>query len=158
MANVVLGAGSVPRSAIITASAKYNGNSQINLEADNININSTPITDFVVAEGTSNSWHYRKWNSGKAECWCRVVTSGFTSGWVAHGNNYVKLFEKPLPFTGKQFISAQVSTDYYGYATVENARSTTWLTKFSTNICESMGSEGVDQDHAITMYWLGTWK
>lgn len=158
MANVVLGTGSVPKSAIITASAKYNGNSQINLEADNININSMPITDFVVAEGTSNSWHYRKWNSGKAECWCRVVTSGFTSGWVAHGNNYVKLFEKPLPFTGKQFISAQVSTDYYGYATIENSRSSTWLTKFLTNICESMGSEGVDQDHAITMYWLGTWK
>ena len=158
MANVVLGANSTPAIATITASAIYNGNSQINLEADNININSTPITDFVVAEGTSNSWYYRKWNSGKAECWCRVVTSGFTSGWVAHGNNYVKLFEKPLPFTGKQLISAQASTDYYGYATIENTRSSTWLTKFSTNICESMGSEGVDQEHVITMYWLGTWK
>ncbi len=26
-------------------------------------------TDFIVAEGTSGKWRYRKWNSGVAECW-----------------------------------------------------------------------------------------
>ena len=26
-------------------------------------------TDFIVAEGESGIWHYRKWNSGLAECW-----------------------------------------------------------------------------------------
>ena len=26
-------------------------------------------TDFVVEDGTSNGWTYRKWNSGKIECW-----------------------------------------------------------------------------------------
>lgn len=26
-------------------------------------------TDYIVEEGTSGSWTYRKWNSGIAECW-----------------------------------------------------------------------------------------
>ena len=25
--------------------------------------------DYVVEQGTSGIWTYRKWNSGKAECW-----------------------------------------------------------------------------------------
>lgn len=158
MANVVLGAGSVPKSAIITASAKYHGNSQIDLDADNVTLYGEPIVDFVQNEGTSGGWYYRQWKSGKAECWCKVQTSGFTSGWSPQGNNYVRAFTKALPFTGKAFISAQVSVDYYAHATIENPNNSSWLTTFSTYICESVGSEGVDQDHVIQMYWLGTWK
>lgn len=29
-------------------------------------------TDFVIAEGVSGVWHYRKWDSGLAECWGKV--------------------------------------------------------------------------------------
>ena len=49
------------------------------------------MSDFVVAEGTSGNWSYRKWNSGVAECWyykwvtptalssaAQVLTKGFT--------------------------------------------------------------------------------
>ena len=25
--------------------------------------------DYIVEKGTSGNWHYRKWNSGIAECW-----------------------------------------------------------------------------------------
>lgn len=27
--------------------------------------------DFIVAEGEDGIWHYRKWNSGTAECWAQ---------------------------------------------------------------------------------------
>ena len=161
MANVVLGAGSVPKSAIITASAKYNGNSQIDLDADNVTLYGEPIVDFVQKQGWSGDWYYRQWKSGKAECWANVKTSGFNSGWSAQGGNWIKVFTKALPFTGKSFISAQASTDYYGFATVngpQNAQVNNWLTTFSTCICEINGSEGVDNEHCIQMYWLGTWK
>lgn len=30
-------------------------------------------TDYVIDEGTSGSWEYRKWNSGRYECWKRAV-------------------------------------------------------------------------------------
>ena len=34
-----------------------------------MSIHSTRMTDFVVEQGTSGVWEYRKWYSGKAECW-----------------------------------------------------------------------------------------
>ena len=34
-----------------------------------INLNGNALKDFVVDQGTSGSWTYRKWNNGTAECW-----------------------------------------------------------------------------------------
>lgn len=42
----------------------------------------TALADFVVAQGTSGFWTYRKWNSGLAECWGRqLYTMDVTSAW-----------------------------------------------------------------------------
>ena len=37
------------------------------------------IKDYVVAQGTSGIWTYRKWNSGIAECWGQEMLSNFTT-------------------------------------------------------------------------------
>lgn len=37
--------------------------------------------DYIVEEGTSGIWTYRKWNSGIAECWGYKLTSGTWSAW-----------------------------------------------------------------------------
>ena len=43
--------------------------------------------DYIVEQGTSGSWTYRKWNSGIAECWGTFTeVKGFTS-W--NSNMYV---------------------------------------------------------------------
>lgn len=53
---------------------------QTTITADNLNAiqdelvrlgggGTSPVTDYVVAQGTSGIWTYRKWNSGIAECW-----------------------------------------------------------------------------------------
>lgn len=34
-----------------------------------INLNGNALKDFVVDQGTSGAWTYRKWNNGTAECW-----------------------------------------------------------------------------------------
>lgn len=45
-----------------------------------VKINGTAMADFVVSQGISGSWIYRKWNSGAAECWGeQTVQSG---GWT----------------------------------------------------------------------------
>ena len=45
--------------------------------------------DYVVEEGTSGIWTYRKWNSGVSECWCITTpTSIAASTWAAWGNIY----------------------------------------------------------------------
>ena len=33
------------------------------------------IADYIVEQGTSGIWTYRKWNSGIAECWASDITS-----------------------------------------------------------------------------------
>ena len=37
--------------------------------------------DWIVEEGTSGIWTYRKWNSGIAECWGVQSNSGTFSAW-----------------------------------------------------------------------------
>jgi hypothetical protein len=48
--------------------------------------------DFVVEQGTSDIWTYRKWNSGIAECWCNKSTTPTT----VNGTNSISV---SLPFT-----------------------------------------------------------
>lgn len=53
----------------------------------------TISADYIVEQGTSNNWIYRKYNSGVAECWCQWTQSAtfndhsgngwFTSGFYA---------------------------------------------------------------------------
>ena len=42
---------------------------EINSEIDDINAHITAEKDYIVEQGTSGIWTYRKWNSGIAECW-----------------------------------------------------------------------------------------
>ena len=54
-----------------------------------------------MAQGTSGSWYYRKWNSGFAECW-RTATEYVTVGqWGAWGGIYLTpgVASLALPFT-----------------------------------------------------------
>lgn len=44
------------------------------------------LTDYIVEEGTSGIWSYRKWNSGTAECW-GTMTQNITS-WSPWGSLY----------------------------------------------------------------------
>ena len=40
--------------------------------------------DYIVEEGTSGIWTYRKWNSGKVELWGHT-TGSVPSGWSSVG-------------------------------------------------------------------------
>lgn len=62
---------------------------------------SNHMPDYVVAQGESNYWHYRKWKSGRAECWyCEWFTptaSGMTPATLTH--SYMQSFTLPFKFT-----------------------------------------------------------
>ena len=52
--------------------------------------------DYVVERGTSSSWHYEKWNSGKLELWRQTTssnlgTTGQINGW------YYRAYTMALP-------------------------------------------------------------
>lgn len=64
-------------------------------------INGSPLADYVIAQGTSGIWTYRKWKSGIAECWGRKsVSTAINSAW---GNLYtsgaLSALNVSFPFT-----------------------------------------------------------
>ena len=42
-------------------------------------ISTSNATDYIVEQGTSGIWTYRKWNSGVAECWGRYAPGSMAS-------------------------------------------------------------------------------
>ena len=62
------------------------------------------VADYIIEQGISGSWYYRKYNSGKAECWCiwggNITGAGPAASFFG-GYKFTK--ELALPF---QFAAA----------------------------------------------------
>lgn len=69
------------------------------------------MTDFVVAQGTSGIWTYRKWNSGAYEAWGEYEASGMTlttsSAGTYYGSNGAKEIALPSWSLSCTFAVAQ---------------------------------------------------
>lgn len=67
-------------------------------------------TDYVVEQGTSNGWSYRKWNSGWAECWAafQVASVAVTGTWggLFYGSVFTAAEAKQKLAYPIQFVSA----------------------------------------------------
>ena len=55
-------------------------------------VGDTAVVDFVIEEGTSGIWTYRKWSSGVAECWCKHtqtldISTSWAVGWYTTGTS-----------------------------------------------------------------------
>ncbi len=68
-------------------------------------VGSKPYSDYVVEQGTSGIWTYRKWDSGVAECWginsasvtCSVISSPWIRGSMTNINFPTSFFnDTPL--------------------------------------------------------------
>ena len=64
------------------------------------------ISDYIVSQGTSGSWAYRKWSSGTAECWCAVADTvtyeGSTFGGYLYYTGY---YSYPFNFISAPTVS-----------------------------------------------------
>ena len=93
---------------------------QTAITADNLNaiqdelirvggVGTAPVADYVVAQGISGNWRYRKWNSGIAECWAKI-TQTVTPGDVWTGTlnlaPYVISVTTPIEFTSIDCVNA----------------------------------------------------
>lgn len=75
-------------------------------------IKSLQDRDYIIEEGTSGRWTYRKWNSGIAECW-KWVTEDNLAMTTAEGYAYYSPY-KTYPYPAGLFIGspeAQVSAE-----------------------------------------------
>ena len=92
-------------------------------------VDGSPLADFVIQQGTSGVWTYRKWKSGIAECWCHYsFTTAISTAWgVLYESGAIAL--PNFPFTFAEIPQVHISTANSGYAMfVEQGSASSWAT------------------------------
>lgn len=118
------------------------------------------VADYIVEQGTSGDWIYRKWNSGIAECWCKITGTwsvNFTSqasgvysatGWNAN--------QRSLPsglFTSVTSASGSVQTS--GYTSFQVSSLTTSTITFRAWNSYAVSGMSI---YSYTLDVKGRWK
>jgi hypothetical protein len=103
------------------------GNTVNLMHKNGITINWTPLADFVTAEGSSGTWYYRKWNSGRVELYGYQNVSNVACT-AALGSMYRTAVQTPpsFPFTvySPKLVSSYESDGYGAFI---------WHTTLTTN-------------------------
>ena len=116
------------------------------------------VADYVVEQGVSGNWSWRKWNSGIGECWLQYnpgsYTCGTTRGSLYSGGNLTLTF--PLTFTSTPSVTGNVSlgTDAYVVWLQFNGLGTTTA---QVRIVSS-GSVAANSNYLISVQVIGRWK
>ena len=113
--------------------------------------------DYIVEQGTSGIWTYRKWNSGVAECWGNELKS--TAVNTAWGNDYVSpALSTSFPsdfFTSAPIVSIYISGGYS--ATVQNANASPTKDSVVYGILRPV-AVSTSQSYRAHIHATGTWK
>jgi hypothetical protein len=117
----------------------------------------TPV-DYIIEQGKSGSWTYRKWNSGIAECW-GTVTGTLAPTTNESGITGLKVFSGSVAFPTDLFIDIP-SVTYNcrigdGYAFPADAETST-TTHFNWTALSTVGNEYAEC--AIAAKASGLWK
>lgn len=106
--------------------------------------------DYVVEQGTSGIWTYRKWSSGFAECWGRAINCSIPANWSTTGVNI------SLPFIFKTMTNWQIQhqnyqiNNCYGYPTT--------VTNTYDNINIQTNASAALSTASFMILCQGTWK
>ena len=136
-----------------------------NATVGGLTIGNNPVNDYVIAQGRSGIWTYRKWNSGFAECWCtasnKVATDtkwGSVYYYQALQGGYA------LPFTFIQtgdfqddpqgFVDIQTPGGNYSFQIAN--RCTTTAAPKGYVMCPVQQTSGIET--YFTFYIRGRWK
>lgn len=110
--------------------------------------------DYIVEQGTSSGWLYRKWNSGMVEFWGSAIDMTTQSGWVYWSASVPSGIYKTLQ---NDLIFAQNI-----YTTTPNRNARKWvLTVSGDGIYVRDGSGNMPSDGSyvsVSIYAVGTWK
>lgn len=136
-----------------------------NATVGGLTIGNNPVNDYVIAQGRSGIWTYRKWNSGFAECWCTASNKVATN--TKWGNVYYYQALQggyALPFTFIQtgdfqddpqgFVDIQTPGGNYSFQIAN--RCTTTAAPKGYVMCPVQQTSGIDT--LFTFYIRGRWK
>lgn len=109
--------------------------------------------NFIVEQGTSGGWSYRKWADGTAECW-RIGIDARTTAFSATGNVFYRTTTLSLIdgfFISEPFIQVTQNMSNVGSASVVNATTTTF------QVVE-MSAVSTARTVTLYIYCIGRWK
>lgn len=113
--------------------------------------------DYIVEQGVSGIWTYRKWASGVAECWAKItqtVTPGDAWAGTLNLTPYVITVTTPIEFTGIDCVNASA---YVGNGhTITSSVSATPPNKISIPAL-SLYMTG-QQECRVYVHVMGRWK
>lgn len=128
------------------------------LYADQMQINNQDVVDHVIDQGTSGDWTYRKWSSGKYECWRFANYSGTTfpntRGSMYYATRAALSF--PITFASVPHIFLQ-SKSVNGILSGVGLDSAT-TTKSQLGIMYLYSPTNTSGDTYISIYVIGQWK
>lgn len=116
-------------------------------------INGVPLVDFIVAQGTSGIWTYRKWANGTLEAWTTGEFS-FTATPTALMGGYYSTYTLELPAlfsnTPTCFVHGKIGTGM-GYACI--------LSRSKTSMGLGVfGNQNNTTSYITSVYAIGRWK
>ena len=130
-----------------------------------VRFNDVAISDFVVEQGMSGIWAYRKWNSGVAECWGRTEGRkvAINTLWGTEGRGIytsedaILSVEYPFPFTSdpKVLATPVKYIDNYNYWIFTCFNGTETMTP---SYSAARGSVGENAMVSADLYVIGNWK
>ena len=109
--------------------------------------------DYIVEQGTSGIWTYRKWASGIAECWGTLVFA-CTSSSQAGSNYYSNVIQSDLPFTMSSAVVQATMSD--GLAWVSNINA--YPTHIAFRLMRSTKIQASDGNYTARITINGRWK
>ena len=113
--------------------------------------------DYIVEQGTSGQWTYRKWNSGIAECWIKYdVSVGVTTSSAQYGgyrSDSISVPSFPFTFTAVPSLTISISGGSQG-SWVNNATATATGCSFYL----SSGASQSARTRNMSVQVMGKWK
>ena len=113
------------------------------------------VADYVVAQGASGDWRYRKWDSGWAECWrvSQVTPTAFTANGTLY---YTDIITIPYPF---DFAAAPVAfVSSYNANVIGATMNGNNLGAISLRLATTTNTAASYVDKTIKIYVAGSWK
>ncbi len=122
-----------------------------------LKINDTAIADHIVEQGTSGMWFYRKWVSGRAECWGTPTIQSGT--WSGSSNLYYTTKRISLPaklFSAPPNVVMTVESAS-GAIVIPGTTSSLSKTEFQTDFVRAYGGTA-DVAMDLSIFAFGWWK
>lgn len=111
------------------------------------------IDDYVVEQGTSGKFRYRKWNSGLIEVWSRQSISFSSFASVNGMYRATKIITLPFAIPAANVVSAHATGQYSGVFVVGNSDFSGGAGKFEVQALRGSGTNSMSIN--TTIYVVG---